>query len=60
MPWFGWFIQVMMPLRVDVYIDGDLVFANLEYGESSGYGTVPEGGRTVKVVLAGETAPARD
>ena len=43
---------------VDVYIDGDLVFANLEYGESSGYGTVPEGGRTVKVVPAGEMAPA--
>ena len=42
---------------VDVYIDDELVFANLEYGESSGYGKVSGGDRTVKVVPAGDTAP---
>ncbi|MEZ4578460.1 MAG: DUF4397 domain-containing protein, partial [Desulfobacterales bacterium] len=30
---------------VDVYIDDELVFANLEYGESSGYGKVSGGDR---------------
>ncbi|MEZ4551575.1 MAG: DUF4397 domain-containing protein [Desulfobacterales bacterium] len=43
---------------VDVYIDDALVFEDLAYGESSGYGTVSEGDRTVKVVPAGEMAPA--
>ncbi len=42
---------------VDVYVGDRLVFANLGYGESSGYGKISDGNRTIKVVPAGATAP---
>lgn len=41
--------------QVDVYLDNTLAIEALDYGESSGYGTVPSGVHTIDVTCAGST-----